>query len=374
WTVGWAAAPAAAVKYQDAGYTVRNVVHLTAGGSAVRVHLTNRFGDKPLVLGHVTVALAAYQGKKRDGAAKAGTMRSVVFGGRQAVTVPAGGDVVSDPVRLAVPATAGLLVSVWTPKPSVRVTIHPTAVQDSYVSRSTADRAGDPSGRAFGEVTRVWHYVSGVDVAGGPGTIVALGDSITDGIRSGRNRNARWTDYLAARLRKDPETADYGIANAGITGNRILLDAYWPRYTVYQEAGPRALNRAGDAFGAAGARTVIILLGINDIQQWPRQRAESVVAGLQRLMAQARAAGLRVVLGTLTPWYGWKTWTAARERERLAVNKWIRTTGAVADFDAAVRDPEAPRRLRAEFDSGDHIHPNAAGDAALAAAVPLGKL
>ncbi|WP_305784289.1 GDSL-type esterase/lipase family protein [Symbioplanes lichenis] len=369
WTTGWAAAPAAAVRYQDAGYTVRNVVHLTAGGSAVRVHLTNRLGDKPLVVGHATVALRAYQGK-----ARAGTLRSLTFGGRRAVTIRAGAGAVSDPARLAVPAQADLLVSVWVPKPVVRVTTHPTAMQDSYVSRSRADHAADLSGRAFGEVTRVWHYVSEVDVAGGPGTVVALGDSITDGIRSGRNDNARWTDCLAARLRKDRRTDDYGVANAGITGNRILLDAYWPHYTVYQDAGPRALSRADDAFGAAGARTVIILLGINDIQQWPHQRAEAVIAGLRRLMARARADGLRVVVGTLTPWYGWKTWTAGRERTRLAVNKWIRTTGAVADFDAAVRDPDRPRRMRREFDSGDHIHPNAAGDAALAAAVPLGKL
>ncbi|BCJ56379.1 SGNH hydrolase [Actinoplanes sp. NBRC 14428] len=390
WTTAWATAPAAAVSGVEqgyAGFTIRNVVHTTTGGSTVRIHLSNRFGTQPVLMGHVTVAISAHTGGRRDGtvdrsdgSARPGTVRDVLFAGRASITVPARAEVVSDPVRLSVPADQDLLVSTWTPQPSGTVTYHPAAMQDSFFSRGPADHAGEEAATAFGETTRVWHYVNGVDVSGGPGTVVALGDSITDGVTSTWGANRRWTDYLAARLASSP-VPDYGIANSGISGNRVLLDSNAPNYTIYDTFGPSALTRLNwDVLERAGARTVIVFEGINDIQQTPHQAdPEQIIAGLAQIAAQARARGLRVVGATIMAWKGWGSWTPELERTRVAVNEWIRAGGdgaldGLADFDAATRDPADPQRMLPAFDSGDHLHPNDAGDRAMAAVVPLARL
>jgi lysophospholipase L1-like esterase len=390
WTTAWATAPAAAVSGVEqgyAGYTIRNVVHTTTGGGSVRVHLSNRFGTRPVLMGHVTVAVSAHTGGRRDGtidasdgAARPGTLRDVRFNGRPSITVPAYAEVVSDPVALRIPADHDLLVTTWTPQPSGTVTYHPAAMQDSFFTRGPADHAGDAAAAAFTETTRVWHYVSGVDVTGGPGTVVALGDSITDGVTSTWGANRRWTDYLAARLAAGP-APDYGVANSGISGNRVLLDSNAPDYTIYSTFGPSALTRLNwDVLERAGARTVIVFEGINDIQQTPHQEdPEQIIAGLAQIAAQAHARGLRVVGATIMAWEGWRSWTPELERTRVAVNRWIRAGGggaldAVADFDAATRDPADPERLLPAYDSGDHLHPNDAGDRAMAAVIPLPRL
>ncbi|AGL18674.1 GDSL-type esterase/lipase family protein [Actinoplanes sp. N902-109] len=390
WTTAWATAPAAAVAGAEqgyAGYTIRNIVHTTAGGASLRIHLSNRFGTLPVLMGHVTVALSAHTGGRRDGtidtsdgSAVPGTVRDVLFNGRAGITVPARAEVLSDPVRLRVPADRDLLVSVWTPQPSGTVTYHPAAMQDSVFSRGPADHAGDVAATAFTGKTGVWHYVNGVDVSNGPGTVVALGDSITDGVTSTRNANRRWTDYLAARLATDP-VPDYGVANAGISGNRVLLDDGYPDYTIYGGFGPSALTRLDwDVLERAGARTVIIFEGVNDIQQEPHQTdPQAVIAGLAQLAAQARARGLRVIGATIMPFKGWNSWTPQLEQTRVAVNAWIRAggdgaLGGLADFDAVTRDAADPQIIAPRFDSGDHLHPNDAGDAAMAGVVPLRKL
>ena len=390
WTTAWATAPAAAVSGAEqgyAGYTIRNVVHTTTGGTSVRIHLSNRFGTQPVLMGHVTVAISAHAGGRRDGTidasdgtARPGTIRDVLFNGRASITIPARAEAISDPVRLRVPADHDLLVSTWTPQPSGTVTYHPAAMQDSFFSRGPADHAGDRAATAFGESTRVWHYVNGVDVSGGPGTVVALGDSITDGVTSTWGANRRWTDYLAARLAASP-VPDYGVANSGISGNRVLLDSNAPNYTIYDTFGPSALSRLNwDVLERAGARTVIVFEGVNDIQQTPHQTdPQEIIAGLAQISAQAKARGLRVVGATIMAWKGWRSWTPELEQVRVAVNEWIRAGGdgtldAVADFDAATRDPADPQRLLPAYDSGDHLHPNDAGDAAMAAVIPLAKL
>ncbi|MEV7628237.1 SGNH/GDSL hydrolase family protein [Actinoplanes sp. NPDC089786] len=387
WTTAWGTAPAAAVggvQQGYAGFTIRNVVHTTVGGNKVRIHLSNRYGTKPVLFGHVTVAVSAHRGgqwdgtiDQSDGAAAPGTMREVLFGGSASFTVPAGADAISDPVALKVGADRDLLVSVWTPEPSGTVTYHPAAMQDSVFSRGPADHAGDESAAAFGERTQVWHYLSGVDVSGGPGTVVALGDSITDGVTSTFNANRRWTDYLARRLANGPQP-DYGIANSGISGNRVLLDCGYPNWTIYQGCGESAQNRLpSDVLLRAGVRSVIIFEGVNDIQQDPHQTDPAkIIAGLEQITTQARDQGLRVVGATIMPFRGWSTWTPELEATRVAVNEWIRTTfaGSLADFDATTRDPADPSRMLPAYDSGDHLHPNDAGDLAMARVVPLGRL
>jgi lysophospholipase L1-like esterase len=376
WETAWATAPAAAVAGVEqgyAGYTIRNVVHPTAGGDRVRIHLSNRFGTAPVLFGHVTVALAA--GHPSDGTA-AELPDDVLFDGRNQFTVPAGADAVSDPVALLVPPDRDLLVTTWTPSPSGTVTYHPAARQTSVLSRGPEDHAGDLSADAFAESTTAWHYLSAVDVTGPPGTVVALGDSITDGVASTAGANRRWTDCLADRLSRSREPS-YAVANSGISGNRVLLDGGYPNYTIYATSGRSAQWRLPqDVFDRAGVRSVIVFEGVNDIQQAPPQPdPQRIIAGLAQIAARARAHGLRVIVATIMPFEGRHTWTPAMEAVRLAVNDWIRRSfPAVADFDAATRDPADPARLAPAYDSGDHLHPNDAGDLAMADAVPLGRL
>ncbi|MBU2664397.1 SGNH/GDSL hydrolase family protein [Actinoplanes bogorensis] len=387
WSTAWAAAPVAGNLKRPLGHTIRNVVHTTIGGPEVRVRLSNRFGTGPVRLGHVTVALSAHTGGRRDGGndpsdgtAVPGTLRDATFGGRGDVTVPAGGDILSDALPIGVPADTDLLVSVWTPVKPEAATYHADPKQLSFVSPGSLDRAGDLAATAFTAGASAWFYLTAVEVAGGPGTIVALGDSITNGAASTAGRNQRWPDLLAARLAAGP-APDYGVANEGIAGNRILLDAQYPRYRINSSAGRSARARFDDdVLDRAGARTLILFAGINDIMQPPRQTdAGRITAGLAGLAARARAHGLRVVGCTITPWKGWFAYTPERDLVRLRVNTWIRSGGdgafdAVADFDAALRDPIDPSRINPMLDGGDHLHPNDAGMRALADAVPLAAL
>lgn len=368
WVGTWATSASGTVPGADAGYadrTVRNVVHTSVGGAQVRVGLTNALGTTPVLMSAVTVAIAATPDSPD---AVAGTMRPLAFGGQASVTIPAGGEVLSDPVFLAVPEDGDLLVSVYTPLPSGPVTYHQVANQTSYLG--TGDHAADESGAGFTEKIFSWPYVSGVDVRGRAwGTVVTLGDSITDGNNSTRNANHRWPDYLADRLIAQPGPARLGVLNAGISSNR-LLNSIW---------NPNALSRLDrDVLTATGARSVIVLLGINDIAGRPRHREPTqIIAALRQVATQVRANGMRVIGGTLTPFGGSSNYNEELEGVRQAVNRFIRTGGAfdaVADFDAALRDPANLTRLRAKYDSGDHLHPSDAGYRAMANAVRLDRL
>ena len=205
--------------------------------------------------------------------------------------------------------------------------------------------------------------------------LVALGDSITDGFqstvaqRSGQ-RNTRWPDFLARRLAR--HNRPFSVVNAGISGNRLRLDALTPVF------GPNALARLdGDVLAVPGVATAIVLEGINDIGQPPPGSPGEVIASLRQVVLRLRLAGLRVLVGTLTPSGGYAVTTygsAEANARRVAVNRWIRASGlpaGVIDFDAAVRDPSRPSRLRSAYDSGDHLHPNARGYGRMGAAVPL---
>jgi lysophospholipase L1-like esterase len=361
WVGTWAAAPASAVANTPDGYpgfSIRNVVHTSAGGGRARVHLSNAFGASPLTFGHVTVAV---QGTGPD--AVPGTLRSLTFGGAPSVGVPAGGEALSDPVSLRVPADANLLVTTYVPTKSGPVTYHPAASQTSYFTR-TGDFAGSESGAPYTEQTSVWHYVSGVDVQGSAeASIVTLGDSITDGVGSVAGTNHRWPDYLADRLH-----GRFGVLNAGISANRLLLDV------PGSGAGQNALSRFDRDVLSVG----IVLEGINDIQQDPHQTDPAAITSAYRqLVTQAHARGIRVLGGTLTPFKGWRVYDETLEATRTAVNTFIRTSGVfdgVVDFDAAVRDPADPLRMLPAYDSGDHLHPGDAGYERMAAAVRLDRL
>ncbi|MGO1053879.1 SGNH/GDSL hydrolase family protein [Crossiella sp. CA198] len=367
WVGTWAAAPSSAVPGSDQGYanhSMRNIVHTSIGGSQARVRLSNAFGTAPVLFGRVTLALAAGPDTP---AAVPGSMRVLTFGGATSVTAPAGADLVSDPVALTVPADGDLLVTTFTPEPSGPVTHHSMAMQHSYFSRD-GDHAAAESGAAFTEQTGSWHYVSAVDVRGtaARGSVVALGDSITDGWNAGMNTNLRWPDQLADRL-----NSRFGVLNAGISGNRVLLDG-----------GPLGVNAQSrldrDVLAAAGVRTVIVFQGINDILQEPRQRdARKIIEGLKQIAQRANARGLRVLGGTIAPIKGIWGFTEELDAPRQEVNRFLRNNpyfDGLVDFDAALRDGPDPLRMAPAYDSGDHLHPNAAGFRAMAAAVPLSAL
>ncbi|GAA3115871.1 GDSL-type esterase/lipase family protein [Streptomyces echinatus] len=352
WTGSWETAPSSTAAALP-GAAVRNVVHLSIGGTAVRVRLSNRLGTRPLHLGAVTVALRREAGPD----AVPGTLRTATFHGAREVTVPPGEDTVTDPVPLRVPPAADLLVTVYTPDDSGPATHHRTALQTSYLARAGAGRAADEDGGAYTATTSRWYYVTGVDVRGAAGgSVVAFGDSLTDGNGSTPDTDRRWPDRLARLLRYRT-----GVLNAGISGNRLLRDG----------TGLRALARLdADALGRAGVRVLVVFEGINDIKGTPEATDPAAFADAYRtLVARAHARGIRVVGVTLTPYAGYAAWTAAREAVRLRVNAFIRTGGAfdaVADADAAVRDPAAPARILPAYDPGDHLHFNDTGMAAVA--------
>ncbi|MFE7120349.1 SGNH/GDSL hydrolase family protein [Streptomyces sp. NPDC057654] len=355
-----------------AGMSVRNVVHTSIGGTSARIQLSNLYGNQPLSLTHVSVALAAAPG---DAAAEPGTMRRLTFGGRTGVTIPAGRSVVSDPVRLAVPAAADLLVTTYSPTPSGPVTYHPHARQTSYLAHG--DRAEDGSGAAYTGRSPYWRYLTGVDVwnKDAQGAVAVIGDSITDGVTSTVGANHRWTDFLAARLRTEPDAPRYGVLNQGISGNRVLLGGMHGRVS----ANPSALSRLDrDVFARTGVRAVISQLGVNDILRLPHQKdPRRIVAGLRELVARAHAHGLPVSGTTLMPFGGHRGYDPRLEAVREAVNAEIRAGHVyddVIDLDKALRDPAAPKRLDPRYDSGDHLHPSDAGYQAMARAVDLKSL
>jgi lysophospholipase L1-like esterase len=367
WVGTWETAMATSVDNGCADCTIRDVVHTSAGGTAVRVRLSNAFGSAPLVVGHTTVALPAADG----GAGVApGTLRQVTFHRSAAVTIPVGEDAVSDPVPLRVPSGHDLLVTTYTPGYATPMTYHPLALQTSYFARGT-DVADAEDAGAFPETTSVWHFVTSVDVAGSDarGSVVTLGDSITDGYASTSGANRRWPDVLARRLLRSPRPL--GVLNAGISGNRILLDG--------GGFGVSALKRLDrDVLSRTGVRTVIVLEGINDIQQTPHQLDPAkITAGLTEIADRAHARGIRVVGGTILPFEGCSCYSTDEENTREAVNAWIRTSDAfdaVVDFDAVLRDPADPHRMLPAYDSGDHLHPGDDGYAKMGNTVRLWDL
>ncbi|MBB1254425.1 SGNH/GDSL hydrolase family protein [Streptomyces alkaliterrae] len=372
WVGTWATAAAASEPDAPRGHpdtSIRNIVHTSVGGTAARVQLSNLFGDRPLTIDHATLALAAAPSAP---AAAPGTMRRLTFGTQESVTIPPGGTVTSDAVRLTVPHSADLLVTTYSATRSGAVTYHPFARQTSYLA--SGDRAAETDGSAYTTQSPYWRYVTGVDVwtTETEGAVVVIGDSITDGITSSPGANRRWPDFLAERLRTERGAPAYSVLNSGISGNRVLVDGT----ARFAYNGPSALARMErDALSRTGVRTVVIQLGINDILKHPGPIDPAVIVhGLERLAAQAQSRGLRVVVGTLTPFAGHRKHTPEREAARQRVNERIRASEAfdgVVDFDAALRDPAAPERMRTAYDSGDNLHPGDNGFRAMAQAVDL---
>jgi lysophospholipase L1-like esterase len=377
WVATWAAAqqepepqnalPAGSL----ADATLRQVVRTSIGGSRLRIRISNAFGRAALTIGDVHVARTVAPG---SAGIDPRTDHAVTFSGAREVTIPASAEYVSDPVAMPVQPLETLAVSVhFAGQPPVQ-TGHPGSRATSYVAKG--DRSADADLPGASTVEH-WYFLSEVDVEPArPATAVAvLGDSITDGHGVAANSNRRWTDFLAERLKSAKRNV--AVLNVGIGGNRVLNDGL----------GPNAAARFGrDVLRRPGVRYAIVLEGVNDLGTLTRDHPVSaeehralvrdVTAAYAQMIAQARDRGIRIVGATILPYGGSGYYhpDAANEADRQAINAWIRARGhfdALVDFDALMRDPRRPERLRAGYDSGDGLHPSDKGYRAMADAVPL---
>lgn len=357
--------------------TLREIVHISLGGSRLRVVFTNEFGTEALRISSAHVGLSK-GGNAVDTSPSASS--GLTFGGRDYAIIPAGGMMVSDAVALKLPAQADLAVTLFVPQQTITtLSQHQAADQTNYVAEG--DVASSPTLESAREI-RSWVFLKGVEVEAPAhaGAIVAFGDSITDGAFASTNANARWPDVLARRLQADKRVADLAVLNEGIGGNGVL------RHIV----GPSALSRLDrDVLGQSGVRYLVVMEAINDIGAYgPRNpnapppavappappTAEDLIVGYKQLIERAHTHGIKVIMGTLTPYMGAGYSSPAGEAVRTAVNQWIRTqkdSDGVIDFDKATQDPSRPDAFLPAFDHGDHLHPNDAGYKAMGEAVDL---
>lgn len=353
--------------------TLRQIFHLSVGGSALRVHLSNAFGISDL---HFTSVHVARPISASSSSIDPATDRQLTFAGKPDVIVPPGAEFISDPLSTKVASLSDLAVTFHLDNPPARQTSHPGSRATSYYVH------GDATGAAtLLEPKHVdqWFQISAIDVQAPPeaAAIVVLGDSITDGHGATTNGNDRWTDVLAARLQASPQTRPIGVSNQGIGGNHLLSDGL----------GPNALARFDrDVLAPAGVRWLIVFEGVNDLGGLARTGevpqadhaalVERLLAAYRQILERAHAHGLQVFGATITPYTGSDYYhpDPLSEADRKAVNQWIRAPGhfdAVIDFDAVVRDPAHPDQLLPSFDCGDHLHPSPAGYKAMGEAVPL---
>ncbi|MDR5810188.1 SGNH/GDSL hydrolase family protein [Caballeronia sp. LZ019] len=355
------------------GRTVRQVIYPQLAGREMRLRISNLYGSEPLVVQSMTAARAV----SGNGAAiQPATSRPVLFAGNKSVTVPPGGQVASDPVAFDVVANQPLAISMYMGKDQKLVAWHRIASQVNYVL-TPGDRTEDAAATAFRTRFTQYAWLTNVSVQSPSArAVVAIGDSITDGMRSTLNANRRWPDAFARQIAQKGD-GQVAVVNAGISGNRLLSNS-----PCYGEAMVSRFDR--DALRQPGVRAIIVLIGINDINfaaMPPREgldcdaphtqvNAEALLRGYQRLIAQAHQRGIKIYGATLTP----ASLPAEREAIRTAVNASLRSSRSfdgVIDFDEALRDPARPSELQRRYDSGDHIHPSDAGYAAMAAAVPV---
>ena len=383
WVGTWSASPESLSTYMPLsfnGQTLRQVVHTSIGGKAVRLRLSNAFGEKPIEIGAVSVALRTF-----GAAIDPESSRQLTFSGNPSIVIPKGALVLSDPVELTVSALEDLVVSIYLPGDTGLATAHAVARQTNYLSSAPGDFTESVDGTEFDQELPLWCFISGVEVVAHKKAtaIVALGDSITDGycnpaldpVNCLPDKNSRWPDVLARRLQAKHYAM--GVVNAGISGNRLLHEG-----VIASIYGQNALARFDrDVLAQSGISHVILLEGINDIGQagfigGEFVSAEDIIAAQQQIIERAHVRGIKVIGCTLTPFKGYRAPYYSEENEviRQTVNDWIRSGGefdGVVDFDAAVRDPDDPQRLLPIYDSGDHLHPSDAGYEAMGEAIDL---
>jgi lysophospholipase L1-like esterase len=379
WLRTWAASPLpptlvsngprnpVSARYEN--QTLRQIVRISAGGSKVRVRFSNEYGATPLEIGAAHIGVAG-----DNGTIQPGTDHVLTFSGGTTASVPAGAPILSDPVDMKVDSLASLTVSLYLPGQTGPCTCHQTGAQTGLVS-DVGDFTAAPSFPVKSSF-QFRAYLTGVEVlperAGK--TIVVLGDSISDGAVSSPDKNQRWPDRLAERLEaRDRKSQAWAVANAGISGNRLLSDG----------TGQSALVRLDrDVLAVPGAAYVVLFVGVNDLgvalggaqPSNPNLTAAQMIAGYRQIIARAHARGLKIYGATVTPYEGAAYWSAKGEAIRQEINSFIRTGGeydGVIDFDAAWRDPAKPTAIRENLQPGDHLHGNDAGYGVLGDAVDL---
>jgi lysophospholipase L1-like esterase len=371
WVGTWAAAPAPAegiVGFNN--QTIRMNPRISIGGERLRVRISNAYGNRPLNISAATIAL-----RDKGPAIVAGTVRKLHFGGRDVAVIATGAVQYSDAVELSVTPLADLTVSFHLPNevPANFAITGRYARQTNYVS-PPGNYVGDTM-MPVGALSDQWLFLCGVDVLAPSDAlgVVAIGDSLTDGNISMIDAFNRWPDQLARRLiaRAGRPVA---VVNNGLGGNRILHD-------IRGDSGLRRFDR--DVLAQPGVTHVIVMLGTNDLRnRWAKPEeevtAEHIITGLQQMALRAHSAGIKIIGATLTPFgnetYMANAWNPTREAHRVAVNSWIRDSGvfdAIADFDAALRDPAIPTQMRAVDDCGDGLHPSDAGYCKMGDAIDL---
>ncbi len=353
--------------------TLRQIVHLSVGGAALRVHLSNAFGTEPL---HFTSVHIARPLSSSSPVIDPTSDKALSFSGSSDVIVPAAAEYISDPIDFPVAPLSNLAISFHLDTPPTQQTGHPGSRATSYYLHGDLVSAADLP--AASKVDH-WYQISGVDVSAprNAAAIVALGDSITDGHGATSNGNDRWTDVLSQRLQASPATRYPSVLNQGIGGNHLLTDGL----------GPNALARFDrDVLAQTGVRYLIVFEGVNDLGGLTREHevppaehallVERILDAYQQMLLRAHARGITVIGATITPYTGSDYYHPgpASEADRQAINQWIRAAGhfdAVIDFDKALRDPQQPSRLLPSYDSGDHLHPSPTGYRAMADAIPL---
>ncbi|MBB6250859.1 SGNH/GDSL hydrolase family protein [Nitrospirillum iridis] len=377
WVTTWASSPSLPIEKlplpfwkpaPDLQGTVRYTVRVSAGGDQIRIRLSAETLPQDLIIDHATVALADDQGQMLPK-----TLRHITFAGQASARVLAGAPLLSEAIDMPVSAGGVLVVSLHLPQP---VTM-PQADNNHHTDVLPGDDQTEAPTLPGARAEDAREIVSAILVRSDAQarTIVAFGDSITDGFGAKDRLMRGWPDQLAALLRARG-IRNIGIANSGIGGNRILRG----------EVGPSALARFDrDVLATPGVTDVVLLEGINDLglsglptlrtsATHPTVTAEDIIDGYSQLIARARARHVAVHGATLTPALGATLpgyATPEKEVIRQKINHWIRTSGAfddVIDFDAAVRDPGHPDHIRPEYDCGDHLHPSDAGYRAMAEA------
>jgi lysophospholipase L1-like esterase len=387
WVATWAASPMAGTQLESAtafaGFadqTVRNIIYTSVGGDQVRVRVSNTFGATPLTIGSVSLGVVLDRAQLVPGSA-----RTLTFHGQPSVTIAPGAEVLSDPLPMRVRPLQELAVSLYLPTATGPATNHADALQTGFIA--AGDHAGDLAGTSFTATDSSWFFIDGLDVndPAAPGTIVAFGDSITDGYNSQAGANARWPNYLARRLDAAFGGRAPAVADEGISGNRVLNDS-----ACFGVSAQARFER--DALSQPGLKDLILLEGINDIGfsgeadsgcYTPHNAtvtAAQIEAGYQTLIRAAHTRGVKIFAGTLTPFsgstatYAGNYGTAAGEALREAVNNWIQSRHAfdgVIDFSRVTQDPDDPLYFNPAVNSGDSLHPNDLGYQEMADAIPL---
>ncbi len=397
WVTSWKTAPGDAIlTHPISGLTVRQAFAPHFDGETLRLRLSNRYASVPVTLDQVHIAR-----ERAPGSAELvpGSSCLLRFNGQSRVTLPAGASLLSDPVAYPVRAFERLSVSFFAPGPTPQITRHLNANEVLYMS-VPGDFADDPGGAAFqanpeGYSANVLAIEALEVIAAAPvSTLVAVGDSLTDGSASTTGfldgegspmtaTDQRYPNHLQRRILA--AGLPLAVANAGIGGNELLTEGWLPQF------GPALLDRLdADVLEVSGARHVLLMIGTNDLgnpQAGPTPTAQDLIDGLTEVIRRVHAAGLSIVLGTIPPAEGTVTeglvgdvpvgvmhGTAQARQARDAVNAWIREqqfSDGIVDFAACLEDPARPGYLAPEFNSGDNLHPNPAGYAAMAQCVDL---